>query len=48
MFSHLFAKAFAIGFSEETINLAAPLFAINFYYLPLIFVVTFMGALLAI
>ena len=46
MFSHLFAKAFAIGFSEETINLAAPLFAINFYYLPLIFVVTFMGALL--
>ncbi|MGJ0315113.1 murein biosynthesis integral membrane protein MurJ [Aliarcobacter cryaerophilus] len=46
MFSHLFAKAFAIGFNEETINLAAPLFAINFYYLPLIFVVTFMGALL--
>ena len=46
MFSHLLAKAFAIGFSEETINLAAPLFAINFYYLPLIFVVTFMGALL--
>ena len=46
MFSHIFAKAFAIGFSEETINLAAPLFAINFYYLPLIFVVTFMGALL--
>ncbi len=46
MFSHLFAKAFAIGFSEETINLAAPLFAINFYYLSLIFVVTFMGALL--
>ena len=31
MFSHLFAKPFAIGFSEETINLAAPLFAINFY-----------------
>ena len=46
MFSHLFAKAFAIGFSEETVSLAAPLFAINFYYLPLIFVVTFMGALL--
>ena len=46
MFSHLFAKAFAIGFSKETIDLASPLFAINFYYLPLIFVVTFMGALL--
>lgn len=46
MFSHLFAKAFAIGFSQETVDLAAPLFAINFYYLPLIFIVTFMGALL--
>lgn len=46
LFSHLVAKAFAIGFSEESINLAAPLFAINFYYLPLIFIVTFMGALL--
>lgn len=45
-FSHLFAKAFAIGFSKETVDLAAPLFAINFYYLPLIFIVTFMGALL--
>ncbi|WP_198305243.1 murein biosynthesis integral membrane protein MurJ [Arcobacter vandammei] len=46
LFSHLFAKAFAIGFSAETVDLAAPLFAINFYYLPLIFIVTFMGALL--
>ncbi len=46
LFSHLFAKAFAIGFSKETIDLASPLFAINFYYLPLIFIVTFMGALL--
>lgn len=46
LFSHLFAKAFAIGFTKETIDLAAPLFAINFYYLPLIFIVTFMGALL--
>ncbi|MDX4058599.1 murein biosynthesis integral membrane protein MurJ [Aliarcobacter skirrowii] len=46
LFSHIFAKAFAIGFTKETIDLAAPLFAINFYYLPLIFIVTFMGALL--
>ena len=46
LFSHLFAKAFVIGFTKETIDLAAPLFAINFYYLPLIFIVTFMGALL--
>ena len=45
-FSHLVAKAIAIGFDEKTLDLAAPLFAINFYYLPMIFVVTFMGALL--
>lgn len=46
LFSHLVAKAIAIGFDQETIDLAAPLFAINFYYLPMIFVVTFMAALL--
>ncbi|QKJ23704.1 murein biosynthesis integral membrane protein MurJ [Poseidonibacter lekithochrous] len=46
MFSHLVAKAIAVGFDQETIDLAAPLFAINFYYLPMIFVVTFMAALL--
>ena len=45
-FSHLVAKAIAIGFDEKTIDLAAPLFAINFYYLPMIFIVTFMAALL--
>ena len=45
-FSHLVAKAIAIGFDEKTIDLAAPLFAINFYYLPIIFAVTFMAALL--
>ena len=46
MFSHIIAKAFAIGFTKETIDLAAPLFAINFFYLPIIFTVTFMAALL--
>ena len=46
MFAHFVAKAFAIGFTQETIDLAAPLFAINFYYLPIIFTVTFMAALL--
>lgn len=46
LFSHLVAKAIAIGFDEKTIDLAAPLFAINFYYLPMIFIVTFMAALL--
>lgn len=46
----LFAKAItyiiAMGFDEKTIDLAAPLVAINFYYLPMIFAVTFMAALL--
>ena len=46
LFSSLVAKAIAIGFDQETIDLAAPLFAINFYYLPMIFVVTFIAALL--
>lgn len=46
LFSSLVAKAIAIGFDKQTIDLAAPLFAINFYYLPMIFVVTFMAALL--
>ena len=45
-FSHLVAKAIAIGFDEKSLDLAAPLFAINFYYLPMIFAVTFMAALL--
>lgn len=46
LFATLVTKAIAIGFDEKTIDLAAPLVAINFYYLPLIFVVTFMAALL--
>ncbi len=45
-FSHFVAKAIAIGFDEKTIDLAAPLFAINFFYLPIIFAVTFMAAIL--
>ena len=45
-FSHLVAKAIAIGFDEKSLDLSAPLFAINFYYLPIIFTVTFMAALL--
>jgi len=46
LFASLVTKAIAIGFDDKTIDLAAPLVAINFYYLPLIFVVTFMAALL--
>ncbi|AXH12627.1 murein biosynthesis integral membrane protein MurJ [Halarcobacter bivalviorum] len=46
LFSSLITKAIALGFDEQTVALASPLVAINFYYLPLIFVVTFMAALL--
>ncbi len=46
LFSTLITKAIALGFDTKTVELAAPLVAINFYYLPLIFVVTFMAALL--
>ena len=42
----LAAKALAIGFDEKTIGIAAPYVAINFYYLPLIFAITFLSTLL--
>ncbi len=38
--------AIAVGFDEQTIALAAPFVAINFWYLPLIFIVTFLSTLL--
>ena len=46
IFSSFFTQVIAIGFDEATVELAAPLVAICFYYLPLIFVVTFLAALL--
>lgn len=42
----LFTKAIATGFNENTIELAAPYVAINFWYLPLIFLVTFFSSIL--
>ncbi len=42
----LATQAIAVGFDEETIDLAAPYVAINFWYLPLIFAVTFLSTLL--
>ncbi len=39
-------KAIAVGFDKETIELASPFVAINFWYLPLIFMVTFLSTLL--
>lgn len=46
LFAPLFTKLIAWGFNEETITKAAPLVAINFTYLILIFIVTFLASLL--
>ena len=42
----LATQAIAVGFDEKTIEIAAPFVAINFWYLPLIFIVTFLSTLL--
>jgi len=42
----LATKAIAVGFDEQTIALATPFVAINFWYLPLIFGVTFLSTIL--
>ncbi|WP_373069986.1 murein biosynthesis integral membrane protein MurJ [Sulfurimonas sp.] len=39
-------KAIAVGFDTQTIDIAAPYVAINFWYLPLIFAVTFLSTML--
>ncbi|RXJ79268.1 murein biosynthesis integral membrane protein MurJ [Arcobacter sp. F2176] len=46
LFSKFITHVIALGFDTKTVELAAPLVAINFYYLPMIFIVTFMAALL--
>lgn len=45
-FSPFFTKLLAFGFSSETIALAAPIVSINFWYLLLVFFVTFLSTLL--
>lgn len=45
-FSGFFTKLLAYGFDEATINLAKPIVAINFWYLELVFIVTFLSSLL--
>ena len=42
----LFTKAIAVGFSAETLEIAAPYVAINFWYLPLVFAMTFLSGML--
>ena len=46
LFAPFFTSLIAFGFGPDLIQLAAPYVAINFYYLPLIFSVTFLAALL--
>jgi len=46
LFQNQATKLLAFGFDEATIKLAAPLVAINFFYLFFIFLVTFLSALL--
>jgi putative peptidoglycan lipid II flippase len=46
IFATFITKLIAIGFETSTIELASPLVAICFYYLPLIFIVTFLASLL--
>ena len=46
IFPEASAKIMAIGFDKQTVTLAAPYVAINFFYLPLIFGVTFLSTLL--
>ena len=45
-FSYQITDILAYGFSEQAKKLAAPLVAINFWYLDLIFIVTFLASLL--
>lgn len=45
-FSPFFTKLLAFGFSQEVILLAAPIVRINFWYLFLVFCVTFLSTLL--
>lgn len=42
----LITQAIAVGFDAETIAIASPFVAINFWYLPLIFSVTFLSTML--
>ncbi len=46
LFAPYLTKTIAIGFDDATIALASPLVAINFWYLDLIFLVTFLATLL--
>lgn len=46
LFPALFTKAIAVGFDKDTIEIASPYVAINFWYLPLVFAMTFLSGML--
>lgn len=46
LFSPILTKLLAFGFPQDIIALASPIVAINFWYLLLVFLVTFLGTLL--
>jgi len=46
VFPEFFTRILAIGWSDEYIEATAPLVAITFWYLALVFIVTFLGSLL--
>jgi len=46
LFPAFAAKLIALGFDTQTVQMAAPYVAINFFYLPLIFAVTFLSTFL--
>lgn len=46
LFSPLLTKFLAFGFPQDVITLASPIVRINFWYLLLVFIVTFLGTLL--
>ena len=46
LFPQAAAKIIALGFDADTVKFAAPYVAINFFYLPLIFAVTFLSTFL--
>ncbi len=46
LFQGMVSNIVAFGYSDEIKKISAPIIAINFYYLDLIFIVTFLGALL--
>lgn len=45
-FSGFFTKMLAYGFDDEKINLAKPIVVINFWYLELVFITTFLSTIL--